>query len=162
TQFMGAMRHKDPLLCPLGALSQYLFWRWQVDGEPAPDFRTRSSWYDLKLLFGKDKEDRTKTLSYTAQYEAIWGIFADVGITSVKKTHAMRGCAAQQAELHGVSEKQVSIYPSISRSLYINLLFLTDRARRLVRLLLFSRRRLPLAPSKEVYTDDGRLSWQPR
>ena len=123
---MGAMHNKDPLLCPLGALSQYLFWCWQVDSEPAPDFGTRSLWYNLKLLLGRDKEDGTKALSYTAQYEAIWGIFADVGITSVKKTHAMRGCGAQQAELHRVSEKQVSIYLFISTSLYTNSFFTTD------------------------------------
>ena len=125
-QFMGAMRNKDPLLCPLGALSQYLFWHWQVDGKPAPDFGTRLLWYDLKLLLGRDKEDGTKVLSYTAQYEAIWGIFTDVGIMSVKKTHTMRGCGTQQAELHGVSEKQVSIYHFISTSLYANSFFTTD------------------------------------
>ena len=26
-EYIGAFRHKDPLLCIMGALAQYLFWR---------------------------------------------------------------------------------------------------------------------------------------
>ena len=32
-EYMGAMRHKDPMLCTMGAAAQYLFWRWHCSGE---------------------------------------------------------------------------------------------------------------------------------
>ncbi|KAF5702735.1 high-osmolarity-induced transcription factor [Fusarium mundagurra] len=38
-EFMGALRHKDPLFCTQGALAQLFFWRWHVAGEPSPSFR---------------------------------------------------------------------------------------------------------------------------
>jgi hypothetical protein len=104
-QFMGALRHKDPLLCSHSAMAQYFFTRWSLRGEAPPNFRSRRSWYRTKLLVarpGKEKEQ----LSYPAQYEAVWRAFAAAGIHSVKKTHAMRGCGVRSGELHGVDEEQ--------------------------------------------------------
>jgi Centromere DNA-binding protein complex CBF3 subunit, domain 2 len=43
-EFMGALRHKDPLLCTQGALAQLLFWRWHVVGE-------KLLWYMIVLLW---------------------------------------------------------------------------------------------------------------
>jgi len=37
----------------MGALAQYLFWRFELAGEPPLDFRTRKSWYKTKLLLGR-------------------------------------------------------------------------------------------------------------
>ena len=37
----------------MGALAQYLFWRFELAGEPPLDFQTRKSWYKTKLLLGK-------------------------------------------------------------------------------------------------------------
>jgi hypothetical protein len=53
---MGAMRHKDPYLCTMGALAQYLFWRWHISGELQPSFKRRKDWYNTKLLVGDDKD----------------------------------------------------------------------------------------------------------
>jgi hypothetical protein len=106
-QFMGALRHKNPLLCSQGAMAQYFFARWSLGGERPPDFKSRRSWYRTKLLVaraGKEEEQ----LSYPAQYEAVWRAFAAAGIHSIKKTHAMRGCGIRSGELHGVDEEQVS------------------------------------------------------
>ena len=130
---MGSIRHKNPLLCCHGALAQYLFWRFHVSGEEPPSFRGRRGWYDTKLLVttastAKATANRTGAkrklvgskpgggewawneteLSYIAQVQEIWRIFETAGITSVEKTHAMRGCAARAAELHGVPDPQVS------------------------------------------------------
>ena len=38
---IGALRHKDPLVCVLGALAFYLLYRWDLTDEPFPDFTTR-------------------------------------------------------------------------------------------------------------------------
>jgi hypothetical protein len=42
-QFMGALRHKNPLLCSQGAMAQYFFARWSLGGERPPDFKSRRS-----------------------------------------------------------------------------------------------------------------------
>ena len=96
------------MLCSVGALGLYLFWRWHVRGESAPNFRSHSSWYPVKLLAGRDDGTGTQELGYKSQYEATWRAFVLAGISSVQKTHVMRGCGARAAEVHGVSEKQVS------------------------------------------------------
>jgi hypothetical protein len=60
-EFMGALRHKDPLFCTQGALAQLLFWRWHIAGEAPPSFRRRKDWYRIKVLVGRDREQE---LSY--------------------------------------------------------------------------------------------------
>lgn len=70
--YMGAMRHKDPMLCTMGALAQYLVWRWHMSGEPAPTFRNRPDWYRLKALVG---EEPTAELAYTTQYDCCLACF---------------------------------------------------------------------------------------
>ena len=104
-QFMGSLRHKDPLLCSHGALAQYFFARWSLGGERPPNFKSRRSWYRTKLLVARPGTEEEQ-LSYPAQYEAVWRAFAAAGIHSVKKTHAMRGCGIRSGELHGVDEEQ--------------------------------------------------------
>jgi len=49
-EYAGALRNKDPVICTLGALAVYLFWRWEFSGEPFPDFSHRAAWYDRKLF----------------------------------------------------------------------------------------------------------------
>jgi hypothetical protein len=123
--YMGAMRHKDPMLCSMGALAQYLVWRWHFSGEPAPDFRSRSSWYRLKLLVGG--EGPTEELSYTTQYDCCLACFQEASVTTESVTHCMRGSGARLAESLGVAEGQVSCC-SVSLILQLaNLFFyLTD------------------------------------
>src|SRR5436309_193446 len=105
-QFMGALRHQDPMLCTQDALAQYLFWIWHISGEQPPSFQCQQDWYRTKMLVGKDKD---KQISYPTQLNDIFRAFVAAGILSMKKTHAMRGCGACGAELHGISEKQVSL-----------------------------------------------------
>ncbi|KAN0066630.1 Transcriptional activator of glycolytic enzymes domain containing protein [Elaphomyces granulatus] len=42
-EYAGALRNKDPVICPLGALAIYLFWRWEFSGEPFPNFSHRAA-----------------------------------------------------------------------------------------------------------------------
>jgi hypothetical protein len=132
-EFMGAMRHKDPLLCSHGALAQYLFWRFHASGEKEPSCASRKDWYDAKLLVTTATSEKAAAkrtapgrrtapvkpsgepwawneteLAYLTQYNDIWWVFEAAGITSAEKTHAMRGCAARAAGLHGVPDFQVS------------------------------------------------------
>jgi hypothetical protein len=104
-EFIGSLRHKDPLLCTQGALAQLLFWRWHVAGEAAPSFRRRQDWYKIKVLVGQDREQE---LSYPTQLQETWRIFGAAGLVSSKKTHLPRGAGAQAAETHGTSLAQIS------------------------------------------------------
>lgn len=50
-----------------------------------------------------------RELSYVAQLNEIWRVFTATGVDSVKKTHAMRGVSAREAELRGVPHDQVGL-----------------------------------------------------
>jgi hypothetical protein len=104
-EFMGALRHKDPLFCTQGALAQLLFWRWHIAGEAPPIFRQRKDWYRIKVLVGQDREQE---LSYPTQLQETWRIFGAAGLVSSKKTHLPRRVGAQDAETHGSSLAQIS------------------------------------------------------
>ena len=104
-EFMGALRHKDPLFCTQGALAQLFFWRWHVAGEAPPAFRQRKDWYRIKVLVGRDREQE---LSYPTQLQETWRIFGAAGLVSSKKTHLPRRVDAQDAETHGSSLAQIS------------------------------------------------------
>ncbi|KAF6527928.1 hypothetical protein HZS61_008390 [Fusarium oxysporum f. sp. conglutinans] len=104
-EFMGALRHKDPLLCTQGALAQLFFWRWHVAGESPPSFRRRQDWYRIKVLVGRDREQE---LSYPTQLQETWRIFGAAGLVASKKTHLPRRVGAQDAETYGTSLAQIS------------------------------------------------------
>ncbi|KAL9573972.1 hypothetical protein ACKAV7_001916 [Fusarium commune] len=55
-EFIGALRHKDPLFYTQGALAQLFFWRWHVAGEPSLSFRRCQDWYQIKVLIRRDRE----------------------------------------------------------------------------------------------------------
>jgi len=91
----------------MGALAQYLFWRWHMSGEPAPNFRRRQDWCRLKVLAG---DDPTVELSYGAQHEWCLAALQNAHITSDSVAHVMRGSGARHAELLGVPEAQVGAF----------------------------------------------------
>ncbi len=45
----GAMlRHKDPVMCGVGAMAAWLFYREEYGNEPPPDMRTHQAWCGLE------------------------------------------------------------------------------------------------------------------
>ena len=44
-QHAGIVRHKDVFMCAIGGLALYFFHRFQVCGEPWPDFNRNADWY---------------------------------------------------------------------------------------------------------------------
>src|SRR5205814_1258175 len=85
-EFKGALRHKDPLLCTMGALAQYLFWCFELAGEPPLDFQMRKSWYKTKLLLGKVTGEE---LSYDTQCDTTWRILMAAEAPGSKVMHLM-------------------------------------------------------------------------
>jgi hypothetical protein len=103
---MGALRHRTPLVCILGALAFYLLYRWDLTDEPFPDFSTRSAWYGIRLI-KRTKDSRFEPLSYTSQRQWAAKAFRKVGIFTSTTTHVGRAAGAKAAELKGVSEDQI-------------------------------------------------------
>lgn len=113
-EYGAALRHRDVRCCLVSAMAFYFFWRWQVErAEPFPTFQRSEDWYDIKVLRRSAKE-ATKELS--AQTANSWTsrLYAACGIRTSKISHAPRVAAAQNADMDGVSEGQVSQELSIS------------------------------------------------
>lgn len=66
THYSGFLRHRDVLLCPVAALTQWLVFRWEIAREDVPVFADCSSRYETKLLPGSLKDPK-KTISAFTQ-----------------------------------------------------------------------------------------------
>jgi hypothetical protein len=99
------MRHQNPRLCTIGALAQYLFWRWHISSKPAPNFQHQQDWYKLKVLVG---EQPTEELAYSTYYSACLSALQKAGISSEDITHIPRSSGSQEAKRLGTKEGQVS------------------------------------------------------
>jgi len=102
----GALRSRDPAICVLGAVAFYLLLRWDLTDEPFPSFKSRSQWYDIRLLKSTEAGP-TSELAYNSQRDWVIKAFKYAGIQSNKKTHIGRSSGAKTAELKGVSEAQI-------------------------------------------------------
>ncbi|KAF2178737.1 hypothetical protein K469DRAFT_802592, partial [Zopfia rhizophila CBS 207.26] len=103
-EYGAVMRHQNPLLCTMGHVAFYIFYRWNVAGEPPPCFRRRELWYNLHLIKG---EHAAMNMAYDTQLDWINRMFTEANVTSLKKTHAGRSQGAKHAELKGVNEGQI-------------------------------------------------------
>lgn len=107
-EYGAALRHRDVRSCLVGALAFYFFWRWQVEGvEQFPTFQRSEDWYDLKVLRRSAKEPE-KQLSPQTANSWTQKLYTRCGIRTSKLSHAPRVAAAQNADMDGVSEGQVS------------------------------------------------------
>ena len=106
THYHGFIRHKEALLCPVGALAFWLFYRWEIFGEPTPDFSNRSSWYMTKILPGDLRRPQT---AIHEQTEADWvrRVYAAAGIFSSKVLHLPRKAVARLMDLMELPGDQV-------------------------------------------------------
>jgi hypothetical protein len=104
-EYMGSLRHKDPLFCTQGALAQSFFYRWHIAGEALPSFRRRQDWYRIKTLVGADRDHE---IHYRTQLEETWRVYGAVGLASRAKTHLPRAAGAQEASLYGTPINQIS------------------------------------------------------
>jgi Centromere DNA-binding protein complex CBF3 subunit, domain 2/Transcriptional activator of glycolytic enzymes len=120
-EYMGAIRNRDPLLCPLSALAFYFFWRWgyvvtdptaKKPADPIPSHRRLpsffgpSDYYHLHALPGEIKYPE-RQWAYEGQRDWTEKLFAGGGIQSTKKTHATRRGGTRHAEVEGVAESQI-------------------------------------------------------
>jgi hypothetical protein len=103
-EYMGVMRHKEPLLCTISQVAFYLFYRWEFMQEPIPQFYQRQQWYNWHLLKSVQID---KEISYRTQLDWINDLFKATNLASKKKTHSGRAGGARYAELSGVDEASI-------------------------------------------------------
>jgi hypothetical protein len=103
-EYMGVMRHKEPLLCTISQVAFYLFYRWEFMQEPIPQFYQRQQWYNWHLLKSVQID---KEVSYRTQLDWINDVFRATNLASKKKTHSGRAGGARYAELSGVDEASI-------------------------------------------------------
>jgi len=101
----------------MGALAQYLFWRWHIAEEEPPDFSSHQAWYKLKILVGADE---FKLLSYETQADCCAAALAEAGVIVDLVTHVCRGSSARLAELLRVLESEVSVFNLLYYIYYIH------------------------------------------
>jgi hypothetical protein len=106
--YHAALRHRDPVLCPVGALAHWLVLRWEICGETPPDFRRRESWYTTKVLPGKLSLAQ-KEISDDTQRNWILPALEAVAVDSSKVIHAMRQSMARLADMWEVPADQVGV-----------------------------------------------------
>jgi hypothetical protein len=106
-QYLGSIRHRDPLVCPIGALAFYLFTRFHYKKEAWPSLHSLKDWDRIKLLRGGS--DREHALNEKTHREWINRVFEGIGFSSSKSTHAGRRTGAQWAEILGVPEDEVRV-----------------------------------------------------
>ena len=99
------MRYRNPMLCTIGALAQYLFQHQYISSELAPSFQQKQDQYQLKVLIGASPiEELVYIMQYNSYFNALYR--ASVSIESI--TYITRKKGAQEAERLGVLDLQVS------------------------------------------------------
>ena len=89
------MRHKDVLLCPIGALALYLALRFELsnefkDGFVLEDWLDNSKWFDVKLLVDVWGTDTTKAMKNDTYANAIKEVLTFLKIVSNHWVHLGR------------------------------------------------------------------------
>jgi hypothetical protein len=86
------MRHIDPVLCGIGGMGFYLYFRFSNSNEmsPPPDFTTNKAWFDIKLLTDGSKEGNCKEMSNESFSKGIQSVLDNLGITSKHYLHLGR------------------------------------------------------------------------
>jgi centromere DNA-binding complex CBF3 subunit-like protein len=116
-EYMGVLRNKDVLFCPLSALGFYFFWRWGYvvtgshPGKQSVPCRPSSSPATITTCAPSHINYREREWVYEGQREWVDRLFVGAGIQSSKKMHATRKQAARDAEVEGVKEAQIRTTP---------------------------------------------------
>ena len=103
-EYGSVVRHKNVLFCTISQVAFYLFYRWNIHGDPLPRFQQRQQWYDMFLFKGRDPYHR---LSYETHSQWTGKIYKSINLVSEHLTRRGRAKGAQNAELMGVPENQI-------------------------------------------------------
>ena len=88
-EWSAAIRHKDAMHCAIGSIALFLFFRWQVERSPVPDFSSRASWYFDYLSPGRGATADTR-ISKTTFTDTMKKALLFLGLLASHYSHFMR------------------------------------------------------------------------
>ncbi|EED19158.1 hypothetical protein TSTA_024800 [Talaromyces stipitatus ATCC 10500] len=82
----------------------YIFYRWEIQYEPVPQFYQRQQWYDLHFFKGS-----TAKTGFSYEIQLYWTdhVFEVIRLNTKKKTHSGRSGSVRYAKLQGVGENSI-------------------------------------------------------
>lgn len=101
-------RHKEPLLCTVSAIAFYFWFRFDINGEPWPQFHDGDKWQSVRIL-KNSRRDQFEKLTYAAQLKACKSAFMGLGIKTTHWTHISRTAGLQMAEQLDVPDAQLRL-----------------------------------------------------
>ncbi|CAO1616800.1 unnamed protein product [Parajaminaea phylloscopi] len=105
-EYVGLLRHLNPVQCGIFAIALFLFQRFHLRGESFPDLSSNRSWYLVKLLCNDN--DSELAITYSNHHHHVSKAFQQLGLRHLPKlTHASRGSGAREAESKGVSQAEI-------------------------------------------------------
>jgi Centromere DNA-binding protein complex CBF3 subunit, domain 2 len=118
------MRHSNVLLCPIGALAMYLYFRFKMSGEfnSMFDFSSNVNWFLVKLYTDGSREKMYKGIS-TKGYSTAMGVVAHaLGVSSKHTTHLGRVLGPKVLEMLEFSPEEIRVLgnwdPKVQESTY--------------------------------------------
>ena len=107
------MRFKDPLLCPVGALGLYLFYRFYFSGEmegmDRPDFTNNSSWFNIRLYTNGKIGNREKGVGSGVYGESISRVMKVMNVHSKHTAHLGRVLGPKFLEMNQFTQDDIRI-----------------------------------------------------
>ncbi|KAK9829977.1 hypothetical protein WJX72_008999 [[Myrmecia] bisecta] len=102
--YLGCIRTRNPLLCPVGALGRHLCQRFTIDKEPFPDVLDKEAWNKTALWTGSNP---FSNLTYQQQSASLRKYFTESDIFIKKLTHAFRVLGARFMDMAGVDDSVI-------------------------------------------------------
>lgn len=105
--YTGSIRHRDPLLCPHGALGRYVVARFTIGGKQFPTPEDRQRWNSTPLWAGNLP---TQPLTYSGHASALRQWLGMCGIVTTKVTHLFRVAGARALDEAGMDNQVQQVF----------------------------------------------------
>ena len=105
------MRHLDVLMCPIGAMALYLYFRFKYSQEfsTPPDFTDNQSWYDVKLYTDGSLQRQKSGIAAKGYGDAMAEVAASLNISSMHTTHLGRVLGPKVLEMLEFDQDEIRI-----------------------------------------------------
>jgi Centromere DNA-binding protein complex CBF3 subunit, domain 2 len=109
--FGRAMRHLDVLMCPIGAMALYLYFRFKLSQEfcNPPDFTVNQSWYDVKLYTDGSIKRQKSGIASKGYGDAMAAVAAGLNISCMHTTHLGRVLGPKVLEMLEFDQDEIRI-----------------------------------------------------
>mmetsp|Transcript_8938 Transcript_8938/g.28372 ORF Transcript_8938/g.28372 Transcript_8938/m.28372 type:complete len:866 (+) Transcript_8938:149-2746(+) len=107
TSYLVALRNSNLWECPFNAFACFMLRRFEIAGEPYPDFEKGRGWYDVKLLVNSQKNaDKTQPLARSTESEHIAEMLKNDGVKAAHISHIFRSQGLAKLEVKAAGHLQ--------------------------------------------------------